>query len=236
MNADKTITTDDVVKVLRAQDMPNMAYGYDGGYKWHTENIGRDAADLIESLQADNERLRQWVNDLQSGMYVNCVYCGHRYGPEKDTPVSMADILKAHIEQCSEHPMSKLKAQLTERTAERDSYKRSFLVVEEERNECAKQLAEKDDIIASIRNYESEAEKQVARDGEQIKDLLSQLAESREREQAAVGDINRMGGCPNCLHNKGKHPSTGLPLCAKHKEFPDGNCFEWRGPVPGRTE
>jgi hypothetical protein len=99
-------------------------------------------ADPIESLQADNERLRQWVNDLQSGMYVNCVYCGHRYGPEKDTPVSMADILKAHIEQCSEHPMSKLKAQLVERTAERDSYKRSFLAVEEERNECAKQLAE----------------------------------------------------------------------------------------------
>lgn len=53
--------------------------------------------------------LRQWVNDLQSGMYVNCVYCGHRYGPEKYTPASMADVLKEHIEQCPEHPMSKLK-------------------------------------------------------------------------------------------------------------------------------
>jgi len=59
------------------------------------------------------KRLKQWVNDLQSGMYVNCVYCGHRYGPEKDTPVSMADVLKAHIEQCPEHPMSKLKQQLS---------------------------------------------------------------------------------------------------------------------------
>jgi hypothetical protein len=59
-----------------------------------------------------NEQLaaaKKWIADLQSGMYVNCVYCGHRYGPEKDTPVSMAEILKQHVEQCPEHPMSKLK-------------------------------------------------------------------------------------------------------------------------------
>jgi hypothetical protein len=62
-----------------------------------------------EILRQENERLKQWVNDLQSGMYVNCVYCGHRYGPDSEVPVSMADILKAHIEQCPEHPMSKLK-------------------------------------------------------------------------------------------------------------------------------
>ena len=67
---------------------------------------------MIKNLEADNKRLRQWVNDLQSGMYVNCVYCGHRYGPSENTPVSMADVLKEHIEHCPEHPMSKLKAQL----------------------------------------------------------------------------------------------------------------------------
>lgn len=55
-------------------------------------------------------RLNAMVNDLQSGMYVNCVYCGHRYGPGETTPVSMADVLKAHIEQCPKHPMSQLKA------------------------------------------------------------------------------------------------------------------------------
>lgn len=54
------------------------------------------------------ERLRQWVADLQSGMYVSCVYCGHRYGPGETTPVSMADALKAHIAQCPEHPMAGL--------------------------------------------------------------------------------------------------------------------------------
>ena len=62
-----------------------------------------------QGLRAENDRLRQWVNDLQSGMYVNCVYCGHRYGPADEVPASMADILKQHIEQCPEHPMTKMK-------------------------------------------------------------------------------------------------------------------------------
>lgn len=52
------------------------------------------------------ERLQQWVADLQSGMFVNCVYCGHRYGPGETTPVSMADALKAHVRTCPEHPLS----------------------------------------------------------------------------------------------------------------------------------
>jgi len=42
-------------------------------------------------------------------MYVNCVYCGHRYGPNDEVPVSMAEALREHIEECAEHPMSKLK-------------------------------------------------------------------------------------------------------------------------------
>ena len=64
---------------------------------------------VAQTAQGEIKRLQQWVNDLQSGMYINCVYCGHRYGPERDTPVSMADILKEHIEQCPKHPMSALK-------------------------------------------------------------------------------------------------------------------------------
>jgi hypothetical protein len=58
--------------------------------------------------------MEKWVNDLHSEMYINCVYCGHRYGPKESTPVSMADILKEHIEKCPKHPMSKLKSQLTQ--------------------------------------------------------------------------------------------------------------------------
>lgn len=67
------------------------------------------------ALKAE-ERLAQaeaWISDLQSAMYVNCVYCGHRYGPGETTPVSMADALKAHVEQCPKHPMSALKTRLS---------------------------------------------------------------------------------------------------------------------------
>lgn len=72
----------------------------------------------------DNEeliRLRQWVRDLQSGMFVNCVYCGHRYGPAADTAVSMADVLKTHVEQCPEHPMAKLKLEHEQLKREHDA-------------------------------------------------------------------------------------------------------------------
>lgn len=62
---------------------------------------------------AEIERLKAWVADLQSGLYVNCVYCGHRYGPGETTPVAMADALKAHIARCPEHPMSELVKALT---------------------------------------------------------------------------------------------------------------------------
>jgi DNA-directed RNA polymerase subunit RPC12/RpoP len=63
-------------------------------------------AEMIQELQAEKARLLQWVADLQSGMYVNCVYCGHRYGPKDKVPASMADVLKAHLATCPRHPMS----------------------------------------------------------------------------------------------------------------------------------
>lgn len=63
-------------------------------------------------IKAENERLQQHVHDLQSGMYINCVYCGHRYGPQDEVPATMADALKEHIEQCEKHPMSALKGQV----------------------------------------------------------------------------------------------------------------------------
>ena len=59
-------------------------------------------------------QLEQWISDLQSGMYVNCVYCGHRYGPKDSVPTTMADALKKHVEQCLKHPMSALRSQLAD--------------------------------------------------------------------------------------------------------------------------
>ena len=63
-------------------------------------------------------RLKAWVADLQARLTVNCVYCGLSYGPRESTPVSMADILKAHIEVCPDHPMSTLKAEVARLLAE----------------------------------------------------------------------------------------------------------------------
>lgn len=68
---------------------------------------GMIALELIQ----EHKRLCAWVDDLQSGMYVNCVYCGHQYGPGETTPVSMAEALKTHVETCPEHPMSRLKSE-----------------------------------------------------------------------------------------------------------------------------
>ncbi len=88
----------------------------------HTERLDyseyvmlADSANDVDDLIAELERYQKWVNDLQSGMYVNCVYCGHRYGPSDKIPASMAEVLKQHIEQCPKHPMSELKKEL-ERT------------------------------------------------------------------------------------------------------------------------
>lgn len=67
-----------------------------------------------EKLQAELKRCRQWVRDLQAGMFINCVYCGYRFGPSAEVPASMADVLKVHVEKCPEHPMAKLKADLVE--------------------------------------------------------------------------------------------------------------------------
>ncbi len=72
-----------------------------------------DPAGSVEAqLRADVARLQQWVNDLQAGMYINCVYCGHRYGPDDQVPATMAEVLTQHIEQCPKHPMSALREQV----------------------------------------------------------------------------------------------------------------------------
>jgi len=62
---------------------------------------------LLELLGHIDQR-EKWIADLKSGMYINCVYCGHRYGRADVLPASKAEILKRHIAECPEHPMSSL--------------------------------------------------------------------------------------------------------------------------------
>lgn len=81
---------------------------------WLFEQVDRyvESLLLVEKAEAEVKRLQKWVDDLQSGMYINCVYCGFRYGPKDKVPATMADALKEHIEQCPKHPMSALKAEV----------------------------------------------------------------------------------------------------------------------------
>ncbi len=58
------------------------------------------------------ERLQQWVHDLQSGMYINCVYCGHRYGPDDKVSPTMQQVLYDHITECPKHPLNAAKARI----------------------------------------------------------------------------------------------------------------------------
>lgn len=76
----------------------------------------------IPDLIAYTRHLEQWVSDLQSGIYVNCVYCGHRFGSDTETPVAFGEILKQHIAQCPKHPMNDLKKRVADlETIVRDS-------------------------------------------------------------------------------------------------------------------
>lgn len=43
----------DLIKALRSMDKPDMAYGYDGPYKWNSEKIARDAVNEIKRLEAE---------------------------------------------------------------------------------------------------------------------------------------------------------------------------------------
>jgi hypothetical protein len=61
--------------------------------------------DRVTSQSEEITRLNQWIADLQSGMYINCVYCGHRYEP--GTPDVRDKVLYDHIKQCPKHPLSK---------------------------------------------------------------------------------------------------------------------------------
>jgi hypothetical protein len=65
-----------------------------------------------EELVAENKRLEGWIDDLQSGMFINCVYCGHRYGPKDNTAVAMRKQLYEHISKCPKHPLSKAQAEI----------------------------------------------------------------------------------------------------------------------------
>ena len=86
------------------------------GYDARIVRLLEDLAEVRRGLEVK----QTWINDLQAGMSINCVYCGHNYGPDNEVPATMADVLKEHIEQCPKHPMSALKDELAEARAENE--------------------------------------------------------------------------------------------------------------------
>lgn len=73
-------------------------------------NVEQAPAKLVQpTLDVHAQELvmmAKWVADLQRGQTVNCVYCGHNYGPVEETPVTMADVLYEHIAKCPKHPLA----------------------------------------------------------------------------------------------------------------------------------
>jgi len=70
-----------------------------------------EQVDLAE-CRAEIIRLDKWIDDLQSKMYVNCAYCGFRFGPRDTTKAAMTDVIKQHVRQCQRHPYAKALAAL----------------------------------------------------------------------------------------------------------------------------
>ena len=130
-----------------------------------------------EVLYEETVRLNQWVTDLQSGMYVNCVYCGHRYGPGETTPVSMADVLKEHVEQCPKHPMSKLRIKVEELEDERLAWQHATgLCVPSEEDGGSPGGVKPKHLILDLRKRETEVER--------LKKALTSEAECASRWRA----------------------------------------------------
>lgn len=105
------------VWVRWAREQPDAKPGWlvpyaelDARYKEVDRQIGEAVFRMAEkwsNRHGELARYKQWVADLHSGMYINCVYCGHRYGPHAEVLATMAETLKHHVEECPEHPLSK---------------------------------------------------------------------------------------------------------------------------------
>jgi len=79
------------------------------------EAVIEDGGPTLDGYKCRIAELEQWVDDCQSDMYINCVYCGHRYGPnDGDHLNSMREALKAHISECPRHPLSAANQRIAE--------------------------------------------------------------------------------------------------------------------------
>ena len=85
------------------------------------DSIEEEYEDKIEVLNKQIKELEAWIADLQSGLYINCVYCGYRYPP--GTPDVRDKVLYEHIKQCKKHPLSKALERITELEAQLEQHR-----------------------------------------------------------------------------------------------------------------
>ena len=67
--------------------------------------------DIWNKHHEEIKELNNWINDLQAGMYVNCVYCGYRFSNPEVFP-TIQEVLHEHMENCSKHPLFKANQEL----------------------------------------------------------------------------------------------------------------------------
>lgn len=66
-------------------------------------------------LQLEVAELEQWIDDLQEGMKINCVYCGAELAPRtEEVDESVRLRLQRHMRYCPKHPMMELRRQFLE--------------------------------------------------------------------------------------------------------------------------
>ena len=140
----------------------------------------------VAELRGENERLERFVNDLQAGLYINCVYCGHRYGPDDEhaatlvedgaTP-SMQEALKAHIEQCPKHPMAAITAELARLREENDEARAEL---DEARRSLGRRDRDSEELRCELRHYRTQHDPRVCVDTmEHAEKLAAELARLR---------------------------------------------------------
>jgi len=147
----------------------------------------------VAELKADKKRLEAWVADCQSGMYINCVYCGHRHGPYGETPVAMADVLKEHIEQCPHHPMFKLKVRVSKLETE------LIIVKEAARHQIDEAVKERNDARTGVT---------------ELKAYAAKTLDEEARLKARLYDLetDRNGWQKACIQARNKNDKKGAAL------------------------
>jgi hypothetical protein len=189
---------------------------YKAQYTQVRMDANKNAARVVEKgvqLAECREKLavaEQWVDDLQSGMYINCVYCGHRYGPDDgDHLVSMRDALEAHIAICEKHPLAECRRKLAAAVEARGIEMLSLAT-----KVCGPES------ITTVREWSS-AETEAWKRFLKARDAALEQATSKLREQLAAAEAREQGAVNLLRRLERAHYHHWCAVCDAHAEPAD---------------